>query len=273
MHNVRTSLLGWAVLLGCAACQHREPEQETSTKQLTTTAPVTSPAAAPADQPEQLELLAVGDSIGPRPLDFSLVGPTQLRAELADEPLAADTVAGRFLIIKARDTPRLLYRTRKSDTIWTELDRLFERYEHGETLPTVEVRQANLDGQGQPEVLVSFNSASYGSGGGLVSTSHYLLDVTRYPPLLLLQACTGAVDETFGAYAAMHGDTLDPDAELYNGYERTVKLRPREVVLGPIKLRGRAEGQTPADAGMTPLPTGRYRYQQGHMYRVKVQSP
>nr|GFC31289.1 hypothetical protein [Tanacetum cinerariifolium] len=131
----------------------------------------------------------------------------------------------------------LLYRAQAADTTWLELDGLLGHYQEESTQQQdVEIRQANLDGKGQPEVLVIFTSADYGSGGGFNYTSIYLLDVTAYPPRLLLRAKTGFVLEAFQGYAAMHGDTLADD-EVYTGYERTVRLRPRELVLGPIKSR------------------------------------
>lgn len=219
-------------------------------------------------QPEQLELLAVGDSIGPRPLEVSRVGTAQLRTELAEEYTTADTIAGRFLVIKSlSDTPRLLYRASRHDTVWTELDGLLNHYEHADQQFDVQVRQANLDGQGRPEVLVHFYSAGYGSGGGTTYASDYVLDITNSPPQLLLQANTHFISEAFPGYAAMHGDTLEAD-QIEVGYERSLKLQGHELLLSPIKAKGR-DPEPSWREELTQLPAGRYRYQHGKMLRIK----
>lgn len=223
--------------------------------------------ALTTDRPEQLELLAVGDSIGPRLLEASRVGTAQLRAELAEEYTTADTIAGRFLVVKPlSETPRLFYRTSQHDTVWTELDGLLRRYGHGDQQKDVQIQQANLDGRGRPEVHVHFYSASYGSGGGTTYASDYILDITNSPPQLLLQASTRFIMEAFPAYAAMHGEPLEAD-QMEEGYKRTVKLQGREVLLSPIKAEGR--DPEPSDCGqLTQLPAGRYRYQRGKVFRV-----
>ena len=261
-----------AAVVFLTSCEARQSARQ-SLETPATVQPVVAPdSAAPvrpaADRSEQLELLAIGDSIGPRPLDTSRVGTTQLRNELAEEGTTADTIAGRFLVVKPiPGTPRLLYRASRRDTVWTELDGLLDYYEHGDQTPDIQIRQANLDGQGRPEVLVHFYSAIYGSGGGSTYASDYVLDITNSPPQLLLQASTRYIQEAFPAYAAMHGEPLEAD-QVEEGYERTVKLQGREVLVGPIKAEGR--DPEPSDREeLTQLPAGRYRYQNGRVFRVR----
>nr|GFC88178.1 hypothetical protein [Tanacetum cinerariifolium] len=76
---------------------------------------------------------------------------------------------------------------------------------------------------------------------------------------LLLRAKTSFIVEILQGYAAMHGDTLADD-EVYTGYERTVRLRPHELVLGTIKASGR-KTKPEQRSELTQLPAGRYRYQ------------
>jgi hypothetical protein len=145
---------------------------------------------------------------------------------------------------------------------------LFAKYEHGGEQEHIDIKEASLDGQGRPEVLITYSSSSYGSGGGTTYSSSYLLDMTPPTPLLLLQASTSFILEAFPGYATMHGDTLDDDFEEFQGFERTVQLRPREVVVGPVKTQGRHPEPSWRDY-LTALPAGRYRYQHGRMYLVK----
>lgn len=262
-----------AAVVFLAGCEARQPAEQSQEIRGTTHLVAAPDKAAPvrlaaAHQPEQLELLAVGDSIGPRPLETSRVGTAQLRAELVEEYTTADTIAGRFLVVKyITDTPRLLYRASRHDTVWTELDGLLDHYEHGEQIPDVQIRQANLDGQGRPEVLVHFYSAIYGSGGGTTYASDYVLDISSSPPQLLLQASTRFIMEAFPAYAAFHGDTLDDD-QVEIGYERNMKLQDHEVLVGPIEAEGR-DPELNWRKELTQLPTGRYRYQNGRVFRVR----
>lgn len=279
MRRATAALLCWLGLFSGTTCQSRKAEADLPARTKLPAAladsaaklPDTAQVAAAVRVPEQLELLSVGDSIGPRPLAVSEVGTAQLRTELAEEYATADTVAGRFLIVRSLGTPRLLYRARAADTVWTELDELLDRYEHGENTPDVEIRQANLDGRGRAEVLVHFYSAIYGSGGGTTYASDYVLDISNSPPHLLLQASTRYIREAFPAYAAMHGDTLEA-GEVEQGYERNIRLRGRDVLVGPIEEQGRAPELSDRNE-LTQLPAGRYRYQRGRMYRVRQGGP
>jgi hypothetical protein len=262
-------LLSSAFGLCCVACQ--PPEQ--TRQQGPTTLPATAqppaatqlPSARPIGEPE---LLTVGDSIGPRPVEVSEVGESQLRVEPDQTSISVDTINRHFLIIYGNeDTPQLFYRARTADTTWLELN-LFATYEHGGEQTHIDIQEANLDRQGRPEALVTYSSSSYGSGGGTNYASTYLLDMTPPTPLLLLQASTSFIMEAFPGYATMHGDTLNDDFEEYQGFERTVQLRPREVVVGRVKNQGRHPEPSWRDY-LTALPAGRYRYQHDRMYCVK----
>ena len=252
---------------GCETRQQATQNQAIPVATQSVATPDTAVRPAAVSQPEQLELLAVGDSIGPRPLETSRVGTAELLTEFAEEGATADTIAGRFLVVKPiSETPRLLYRASRNDTVWTELDGLLNRYDHGDQQSDVEIRQANLDGQGRPEALIHFYSAIYGSGGGTTYASDYVLDITSTPPQLLLQASTRYIQEAFPAYAAMHGEPLK-EGEVEEGYERSVKLKGRDVLLGPIQAEGLAPEPSDREQ-LTQLPAGRYRYQSGKVFRV-----
>jgi hypothetical protein len=262
-------LLSSGLGLSCVACE--PPEQTRQQAPSLSSAAAKAPAATqlPNARPiGELELLAAGDSIGPRPLEVSKVGESQLRVEPDPTSISVDTINRRFLVINGNeDTPQLFYRASPVDTTWLELN-LFAKYEHGGEQTHIDIQEANLDAQGRPEALITYSSASYGSGGGTNYASTYLLDMTPPTPLLLLQASTSFIMEAFPGYAAMHGDTLNDDFEEYQGFERTVQLRPREVIVGRVKTQGRHPEPSWRDY-LTALPAGRYRYQHGRMYLVK----
>jgi len=248
--------------LGCLACQPQEKVPQAHRPPLSRpAATVQRPAGTPAST---LELLAIGDSLGPQPIDVSRVHNSQLTGNPDSRTALWQNIGKHFLFIKGLlDEPLLLYRNKATDTVWTELE-LLSAYEHGLQQQEVTIREVNLNGQGRPEVLLTYSSADLGSGAGTYYESTYLLDVTPYPPLLLLRARTSATLEAFPAYAAMHGDTLGP-GEGESGHQRTMAFRHRELVVSPIV----AHGNDPGDNTLTKLPAGHYRYQHGRMYVVK----
>lgn len=246
------------LLTGCEARQSAAKRQEipAATHPMAlpnTAAPVQSTFAV--GRSGQLKVLVASESIRPQRLEVSRIGAAQLRIQPAPSYESIDTIADRFLTIKpSGETLRIFYRTSRQDTVWTELDGLFNRHEHGGSMTYVEIQQANLDGQGRPEVLIHFSSEIRGSGGGTDYASDYLLDITSSPPQLLLQASTGYIDESFG--------------EESDGYERSIKLQGREVLVGPIKTVGRNPEPT-LRANLTQLLAGRYRYQNGKVFRFR----
>lgn len=281
---MKNLLLSALLLLYCVACQPQEQgghvpaatRQDGAVQQPVRPAASTAPAVS-SDSAEQamvvnlkpfrLKSLAAGDSIGPWPLELSPNSPTQVRIKLNDEYTSVDTLNSHLLIITALEEPmHVLYRAKTTDTTWIELGGLFQ-YQQGDQQKRVEFQQVNLDGESRPEILLTFTSADYGSGSGSNYASIYLLDVTAYPPQLLLRAKTSFIVEILQGYAAMHGDTLADD-EVYTGYERTVRLRPHELVLGTIKASSR-KTKPEQRSELTQLPAGRYRYQHGKVFRVK----
>jgi hypothetical protein len=260
--------LGCGLWLCCVACQ---PQQQEQVKSEVASFPKPASCARAVDpRPSvkpaaRLELLAIGDSIGPRPLDAYEIGESQFRVEPDGFSVLVDTINKHFLFIdNSVDGPQLFYRANPVDTVWLALP-LFDKYSHGYEQVQVSAQEANLDGQGQPEVLLTYSSASYGSGGGTTYASAYLLDVTPPTPQLLLQVQSQETEEAFGAYATMHGVDLKPD-EADTGYERRVTLHHHELTLGPVKTRGNSRLR---DSPLANLPAGRYRYQHGRMYLVK----
>lgn len=258
-------LWGGGLWLCCVACQPQEQGHQEATSPPRSAGPV-APVAPPqlAKPVAKLELLAIGDSIGPRPVEVNEVSESALRPDVSAEGISVDTISKRFLVLNDFvEVPRLLYRTNAADTVWRELA-LFEHYESGMGQRQVAIQEADLDGRGRPEVLLTYSSASYGSGGGSSYASSYLLDMTPRTPLLLLQAQTSQQFEWFGGYAITHGVDLDPQ-EANTGYDRRVVLRHHELLLGAVKTYGNSRKK---DSPLTKLAAGHYRYQQGRMYRV-----
>jgi hypothetical protein len=259
-------LLSGSLCLGCVACQPQEQvlREATSLPRLASPTRVAAPPL-PAKPAAKLELLAIGDSIGPRPVEVSEVGELALRIDARADGVSADTINKHFLVLdELGDAPRLLYRANAADTVWLELA-LFANYESGSEQTHVAIQETDLDGRGRPEALITYSSASYGSGGGSSYASTYLLDVTPRTPLLLVQGQTSQRFEWFGAYATMHGIDLDPQ-EANTGYDRRVTLSHHELVLGPVKTYGNNQKQ---ESPLTKLGAGHYRYQQGRMYRIR----
>ena len=234
--------------------------------------PATPPAAAQPAQhhvpaPADTDSPAKEDEGGPYGLDPYLVpiadtiGATGLR-ELRTDARYTEELTPQLLYVQLFDGPRVLYRAHPHDTTWLLLDL---RLSGGVEQTDLTAEQANLDARGQPEVLLQWTSGGYGSGGGNYSVSHYLLDLTPPRPRLLLSAPSAQIDEVFGGYATMHGDTLSPD-EARTGYERSIELRGLEVLVGKVRILGKPDPEL--DAPLTPLPAGRYRYQGGRLRRV-----
>ncbi|HEX8349555.1 MAG TPA: hypothetical protein VF598_06325 [Hymenobacter sp.] len=208
-------------------------------------------------------------------LEIDLVNAAQirLRPELPDtlgeyynEYYEMDTLfGGHFLATYGyQGTQALYYRCNQQDTLWQRLNLPVEEYESGSESGEMKLDTANLDKQGQAEVLVQLSSASNGSGGGTRYKSFFLLDITPPEPKLLLRGQILIMDEWFPGYFGMHNLELKPEDQ-YNGYERAITLRSREIVVGRIRKRGRNKDGNQ----LTPLPSGRYRYQKGRMFRVR----
>ena len=222
------------------------------------------------------EYLISVDSTGPMKLETDFVNAAQIRLKsyrpdtLANfyEIYRIDTLfGGHFLAAYDYDAqPTLYYRSNQQDSLWQVFYLPTKEYESGgEAVMTLDT--ANLDKQGLAEVLVQLSSASYGSGGGNTYKSFFLLDINPPEPKLLLRGQISIMDEWFPGYFAMHNLELAP-ADQYTGYERAITLRGREIVVGRIRNRGRNKDKMFLPP-LTPLPAGRYRYQNGRMFRVR----
>ncbi|RAK69906.1 hypothetical protein DLM85_03360 [Hymenobacter edaphi] len=203
------------------------------------------------------------------------IGAAALLAEARAAFYRLDTVADHWLVAHLEGGGiQLLYRPHPYDTTWTRLavDPAETKFSRNDT--EVRLQTADLDGQGQPEVLLTLHATDYASGGDQYWDHAYLLDVTPRRPRLLLRAFTGDYSRASIAYAARHGDTLT-GAEAYAGCIRRVELNGRELVVDPVRQVGaeysvRQGGAQSCQAGstLTPLPAGRYRYQHGALVRV-----
>jgi len=258
-------LFGGGLWLCCVACQPQEQVKREAPALPHLAGSTRAPASLVLAKPAaELELLAIGDSIGPRPVEVNEVGESALRLDIREEGTSTDTINTHFLVVDdLGEVPRLLYRANTADTVWQELT-LFVNYESGSEQKYVTIEEADLDRRGRLEALITYSSASYGSGGGSTYASSYLLDMTPPTPLLLLQAQTSQQFEWFAAYATMHGVDLDPQ-EANTGYDRRVTISHHELLLGVVKTYGSSQKK---DSPLTKLAAGHYRYQQGRMYRV-----
>ena len=212
------------------------------------------------------------DSTGPMKLETYPVNAAQIRSiaylrDTGDFDRMDTLFGGHFLAVRGFDVPpALYYRANKQDTLWQDLGLPVREYESGPEAVELKLDTANLDKQGQAEVLVRLNSAGYGSGGGTSYKSFFLLDINPPEPKLLLRGQISIMNEWFPGYFAMHNLELAPEDQ-YTGYERAITLRKREIVVGRIKKRGRNKDGISLPP-LTPLPAGRYRYQSGRMFRV-----
>jgi hypothetical protein len=175
-----------------------------------------------------------------------------------------DTIQGRFLQITAPDSlPRLLFRTSRRDTVWTEL--LLEMpdgldRDGATTESTIAFRLDNLDQRGQPELFVTVSQSDVGGNAGREDWRWVnIIDLTPRQPLLLLSAGTADEMEAYGGYQALHGKAMDP-SESESGCRRRISVRQHEVLVGPIKTMG----DNP-ECALKALTPGRYRYQGGQL--------
>jgi hypothetical protein len=240
--------------LGLSACGEQATTTTTEKPQpaANTPAPATPVPTTSAAQP----------TLAAHLLQTVQVGQAALRFDPASN-VQVDTIQGRFLQITALDSlPRLLFRTSRRDTVWTEL--LLEmpnELDQGSvaTQSTIAFRLDNLDQQGQPELFVTVNQSDVGGNAGREDWSWInIIDLT-HKPLLLLSAGTAAQSEAYPQYSEMHGTHLSP-AEIGQGCSRRISLRQHEVLVGPIKTKG----DNP-ECTLTTLTPGRYRYQGGRL--------
>lgn len=204
------------------------------------------------------------DRLASAPLAVERIGAAALRAEGRQEYCRLDTIAPQWLVkrLVGDYILRLCYRRHASDMTWLQLDVDPEQYSVDWNYLETQLETANLDGRGQPEVLVSLQATTFANGGDLYEQYAYLLDVTPPQPRLLLRARTGDVQKASIAYLKMHGDTIT-EAQAYSGCTRHISLRGQEVVVDSVCSMS---GEACSDAELlTRLKIGRYRYQDGHL--------
>jgi len=242
--------------LGLGACG----EQAT-----TTATEKPHPAIAPALATPVAETARAVVPLAAHLLQTVRVGNAALRFGLISN-VQVDTIQGRFLQITAPDSlPRLLFRTSRRDTVWTEL--LLEMPDGLDgggaiTQSTIAFRLDNLDQQGQPELFVTVSQSDVGGNAGREDWRWInVIDLT-HKPLLLLSAGTAAESEAYTQYEEQHGTPVRP-AESVDGCSRRISLQRHEVLIGPIKTKG----DNP-DCLLTALTPGRYRYQGGGLVWV-----
>jgi hypothetical protein len=224
----------------------------------TTTTEKSQPAAAASAAKPALAATLLGAHL----LNTVQVGSAALRFDPASK-VQVDTIQGRFLQITAPDSlPRLLFRTSRRDTVWTELLlEMPDELDQGAdiTQSTIAFSLNNLDQQGQPELFVTVSQSDVGGNAGREDWRWINIIDLSHSPLLLLSAGTAAESEAYAQYAEQQGTPSDV-TESVEGCSRRISLRGHEVLIGPIKTKG----DNP-DCPLTALTPGRYRYQGGRL--------
>ena len=173
-------LFGLVELLVSCQSDQRRTAVEKPRPTLTGRAPVVlvdsvklATATQTGKSPERLISI---DSTGPMKLETDFVSAAQIRLKSYRpdtlfnyyEIYKIDTLfGGHFLAAYDYEhQPTLYYRASQQDTLWQVFYLPTNEYESGaEAVMTLDT--ANLDKQGQAEVLVQLSSASNGSGGGV----------------------------------------------------------------------------------------------------------
>jgi hypothetical protein len=235
--------------LGLSACGEQASMTTTEKSQPAAVAPVAKPALA-------------ATSLGAHLLNTVQVGSAALRFDPASK-VQVDTIQGRFLQITAPDSlPRLLFRTSRRDTVWTELllEMPNELDQGGAiTQSAIAFSLNNLDQQGQPELFVTVSQSDVGGNAGREDWRWINIIDLSHKPLLLLSASTASESEAYAQYAEQQGTPSDA-TENVEGCSRRISLRQHEVLIGPIKTKG----DNP-NCPLTALTPGRYRYQGGRL--------
>ncbi|OON67862.1 hypothetical protein B0919_16925 [Hymenobacter sp. CRA2] len=234
------------------------------------------PAAAPAAPPEPaVSEYQYPDSLqayaGARPMRFRCVPDAELRAEIQASPWLADTVAGRYVVLRELFKPaRILYRPHAAATCWLEV-RPEDVGESGTVGGDFTVDTASL-GPGRRVLLLNLRGHNHFWGGSLDYGLTNLVDVTA-EPLLLLK--TEALRENV-SFGRENDSVFDEDAAGSEKREQQVSIQQGLIRVSPATqaLTGSMEDpNAPADGVLKPtpksmLPAGRYRYQRGRVLRA-----
>jgi hypothetical protein len=209
---------------------------------------------------EEEEQKPAPDSLGPKELSFDTISTRDLARHLAAGTSDTTSLVGGTVVLldEGENCPELLYRDTRQDTLWRILASGTRQY------CGVSVEAFDWDGRPPLELLLTSSYKSYGTGGGESGESVSIISLGR-KPCLLLKANTLQEDEQFTGYAHMHGEKVAPGDEL-TGCERTVRRQGRDLIFGPIKTVGNFKKQ---DCTLTQLAAGRYRYQNGRVFRIR----
>lgn len=241
--------------------------------------PATKSTPSPErNQPTAQPLVAAAPEapvvIKARKMECSRVGASALRPN-AIGYVKMDTVRGKFLVVTTIEDVRLFYRAVITDTVWTEIKLNLPDTENNDigtdwSNGSLELSFRNLDHRGTPEVLATYESSMYGTGGGTRWVCVNLIDVS-HDPLLLLSAFTELEEENFGRDDSQpNGRRTDADYERFTGWRRAVKLGPT-LYLGAAEPIGTLEpiAQNNGKCQLTKLTAGHYRYQGGGLVLVR----
>ncbi|HEX8349556.1 MAG TPA: hypothetical protein VF598_06330 [Hymenobacter sp.] len=274
-----TLRLGWAICCVLTACNSgRGPEQhddkavpEKPKKQQGQTLappPRTTAAAATAAAPRGIaapEEDSVQAYVGGQPMQYRAVPA----ADMPGYGLGADTVSGKFLVMRELDQRlHLLYPVgpKSGDWIDVRLERVGELdlFENDIAVDTVHLR-------GQPKAALCVSAQGHqGFWGASIETRGVCLIDISGPPVLLLKAETLHLDTHYGR---IDETTYDDDAQGHEAQEQTVNIRDGAVYVSAPHRRIAKGQERERTSFLRPIPTtmvpaGQYRYQRGQLFRV-----
>ena len=274
-------LVGAAVLFSLLACERKRPRtiEEVVAAAKTVRLPDSLRQAQKLVQPPQAvskavalpgDILPVEDSvrayIGGRPMQYRVVPA----AHMAGYAVGADTVLGRFLLMRELDERmHFLYPVTSASGDWIDV-RLERVGEHGIKGADIAVDTIRLQGQPKAALCVSAQGHQGSWGGSADTRCMQLLDISGLPALLM------KVENSYlnTSYGRLDDTTYDEDAESRETQEQTVKFRDGMVFVSTPRRRvvqgARRERVSPLrPVPETMLPAGQYRYQYGQLYRVE----
>ena len=112
----------------------------------------------------------------------------------------------------------------------------------------------NIDGKGQPELIVRGEYRKYGSGGGTGEKQMLILNIDG-DPVQIFNVFYGCWEESFG-------DRENNGAGgYYNKYERAIAVSEKGILISPLEKRKYPE----SGCDLTEIPAGNYVYENGQI--------
>jgi hypothetical protein len=192
---------------------------------------------------------------------YDSVSFRDLKAGLAKHNTMVPILNGHGLRVQEADggCSQFYYRATLRDTLWRCLSLNYSLLTCGAiTGCGFEAEWVEWDGKPPREVLLRLEGYMSAPATTDNCAAVQIISVAG-PPRVLLQAST--LYETYSP----HIESPEEEACKQEGWERSVRLRQRDVVLGAIKQIGRCPTSPMV---LTQLAAGRYRYHQGKVFRT-----